>query len=126
MKAVIHILKPRRPARHVFQRSWQAEGERNILSYGRARLLARLSRLKPGVSATAEDIIEFYRDHFARFKAPRTVAFSELAKTLTGKIQNFALRERVKNAGLKTGKRGAAQPPPFALGANTCFASDRS
>ena len=38
--------------------------------------------LKEGASATADDIIAFCRDRLARFKAPRTVVFSELAEDL--------------------------------------------
>jgi fatty-acyl-CoA synthase len=52
--------------------------------------------LKDGASATAEDIIAFCRDHLARFKVPRTVVFSPLPKTSTGKIQKFTLREQAK------------------------------
>ena len=33
----------------------------------------------------------------AKFKLPRTVVFSELPKTSTGKIQKFVLRERAKS-----------------------------
>ena len=54
--------------------------------------------LKEGASATADDIIAFCRDRLARFKVPRTVVFSELPKTSTGKIQKFVLRERAKGA----------------------------
>jgi fatty-acyl-CoA synthase len=32
----------------------------------------------------------------AKFKAPRFVAFEDLPKTSTGKIQKFQLRERAK------------------------------
>ena len=52
--------------------------------------------LKPEMSATAEDIIAFCREHLARFKVPRTVLFGPLPKTSTGKIQKFLLRERAK------------------------------
>lgn len=52
--------------------------------------------LKAGEDASSEDIIEFCRSHMARFKAPKTVVFSPLPKTSTGKIQKFALRERAK------------------------------
>ena len=54
--------------------------------------------LKEEASATGEDIIAFCRDHLARFKVPRTVVFSPLPKTSTGKIQKFMLRERAKEA----------------------------
>jgi len=52
--------------------------------------------LKPGASATADDIIRFCREHLARFKAPKTVVFGPLPKTSTGKIQKFALRDQAK------------------------------
>ncbi len=49
--------------------------------------------LRPGASATAEDIIEWCRKELAHFKVPRHVKFVELPKTSTGKIQKFKLRE---------------------------------
>ena len=52
--------------------------------------------LKPGASATAEEIIAWCRDHLARYKCPRHVVFGEVPKTSTGKIQKFVLRERAK------------------------------
>ncbi|MDX2144901.1 MAG: acyl-CoA synthetase [Rhodospirillaceae bacterium] len=52
--------------------------------------------LKSGQTATAEGIIAFCRDNLAHFKAPKTVVFSDLPKTSTGKIQKFVLRERAK------------------------------
>jgi fatty-acyl-CoA synthase len=53
-------------------------------------------QLKPGESATADEIITFCRDHLAHFKAPKTVVFGPLPTTATGKIQKFALRERAR------------------------------
>jgi fatty-acyl-CoA synthase len=50
--------------------------------------------LKPGESATAEEIIGFCRDRLAHFKCPASVEFGELPKTSTGKIQKFVLREK--------------------------------
>jgi fatty-acyl-CoA synthase len=50
--------------------------------------------LKPGASATEQEIIDHVRARLARFKAPRAVAFGELPKTSTGKIQKFVLREQ--------------------------------
>lgn len=38
------------------------------------------------------DIIRFCREHLAGFKLPKTVVFSELPKTSTGKIQKYVLR----------------------------------
>ncbi|AVO45708.1 acyl-CoA synthetase [Phreatobacter cathodiphilus] len=54
--------------------------------------------LKPGMSATAEEIIAWCRQNLAAFKCPRTVIFTELPKTSTGKIQKFVLREMAKGA----------------------------
>jgi fatty-acyl-CoA synthase len=49
--------------------------------------------LKPGTSATEDELRQFTRDRLAHFKAPHTVTFvSELPKTAAGKIQKFVLR----------------------------------
>ena len=53
--------------------------------------------LKPGSTASEDDLIEHCRKHLARFKAPKRVVFGELPKTSTGKIQKFVLRERAKS-----------------------------
>ena len=52
--------------------------------------------LKPGKTATADDIIAWCRDGLARYKVPKHVVFTELPKTSTGKIQKFKLRELAK------------------------------
>ena len=39
------------------------------------------------------DLIAWCRQHLASFKCPRTIVFSEIPKTSTGKIQKFKLRE---------------------------------
>ena len=50
--------------------------------------------LKEGQTATADEIMEFCREHMAKYKAPRMVEFrSELPKTMVGKILRRALRE---------------------------------
>ncbi|WP_439574328.1 acyl-CoA synthetase [Phreatobacter sp.] len=54
--------------------------------------------LKPGMSASAEEIIAWCRQNLAAFKCPRHVVFTELPKTSTGKIQKFKLREMAKAA----------------------------
>jgi fatty-acyl-CoA synthase len=54
--------------------------------------------LKPGSKVTDHELIEFCRQHLAKFKAPRAVVFGELPKTSTGKIQKFVLREKAKSA----------------------------
>jgi fatty-acyl-CoA synthase len=50
--------------------------------------------LKPGQQATEGEIIEFCRQHIAHFKCPAAVAFGDLPKTSTGKVQKFVLRDR--------------------------------
>jgi fatty-acyl-CoA synthase len=55
--------------------------------------------LKAGKTATAEEIIEFTRGRLARFKCPKTVVFTELPKTSTGKIQKFVLRDKARGLG---------------------------
>ncbi len=57
---------------------------------------AAFVELKPGQSATEAEIIEHCRTLLARFKCPRMVIIGEIAKTSTGKIQKFKLREAVK------------------------------
>jgi fatty-acyl-CoA synthase len=52
--------------------------------------------LKPGATATAEELITWCRKHLAAYKCPRYVMFAELPKTSTGKIQKFRLREMAK------------------------------
>lgn len=54
-------------------------------------------QLKPGTTATAEEIIAFCRDQLAHFKAPKTVVFGPLPTTATGKIQKFVLREHARS-----------------------------
>jgi fatty-acyl-CoA synthase len=50
--------------------------------------------LKPGASATEDDIIDFVRGRLAHFKCPRRVELRDsLARTATGKLQKFKLRE---------------------------------
>jgi fatty-acyl-CoA synthase len=50
--------------------------------------------LKPGQSASEEEVIEWCRARIAKYKCPKAVEFGELPKTSTGKIQKFVLRER--------------------------------
>ncbi|MEL6645638.1 MAG: AMP-binding protein [Pseudomonadota bacterium] len=53
--------------------------------------------LRDGASATEDDIIAFCRDHLAGFKTPKTVLFTEIPKTATGKVQKFVLRARAQD-----------------------------
>lgn len=52
--------------------------------------------LKPGKTADEEEVMDWCRQHLARFKCPRTIVFTELPKTSTGKIQKFKLRDMAK------------------------------
>jgi long-chain acyl-CoA synthetase len=53
--------------------------------------------LKPGASATAEDIIAFVKERLAAYKYPRTVQFVEtLPKGATGKILKKELKAQLE------------------------------
>jgi fatty-acyl-CoA synthase len=54
--------------------------------------------LKPGTTATADEIIKFCRANLASYKCPRHVVFGEIPKTSTGKIQKYKLRDSAKSA----------------------------
>jgi long-chain acyl-CoA synthetase len=50
--------------------------------------------LKPGETATEEEIIDFCRDKLAKYKVPTAVEFrDELPKTMVGKVLRRYLRE---------------------------------
>jgi fatty-acyl-CoA synthase len=51
--------------------------------------------LRPGRTATEQELIEHVRARLARFKAPKRVIFGPLPKTTTGKIQKFVLRDQL-------------------------------
>ncbi|MFT6452355.1 MAG: fatty-acyl-CoA synthase [Halocynthiibacter sp.] len=53
--------------------------------------------LKVGKAADEAELIAHCRSHLAHFKCPRTIIFEEIPKTSTGKIQKFALREKVRS-----------------------------
>ena len=50
--------------------------------------------LKPGQTATAEELIEFCRGRLAHFKCPKLVEFAVLPRTVTGKIRKNELRAK--------------------------------
>jgi len=53
-------------------------------------------RLKPGESATEEDIREYARGRIAHHKIPRYIRFvEEFPLTVTGKVRKFIIRERM-------------------------------
>jgi fatty-acyl-CoA synthase len=53
--------------------------------------------LRPGASASADDLMQWCRKNLAGYKVPRTIVFAEIPKTSTGKIQKFKLREMAKD-----------------------------
>ncbi|MBE0480989.1 MAG: AMP-binding protein, partial [Dehalococcoidia bacterium] len=59
-------------------------------------------KLKPGETATEQEIIKFAREKMANYKAPKYVKFvNDYPMTATGKIQKFVLKENaVKELGL--------------------------
>ncbi len=54
--------------------------------------------LRPGMTATEEELIAHCRKHMAHFKVPRRIVFELLPKTSTGKIQKHLLRTRAKSS----------------------------
>ena len=53
--------------------------------------------LKQDANSVEEvEIIQFCRQHLARFKVPKKVVFADIPRTSTGKVQKFALREMAK------------------------------
>jgi fatty-acyl-CoA synthase len=50
--------------------------------------------LRSGERVGETELIAFCRDRLAHFKCPKTIEFTELPKTATGKIQKFKLREK--------------------------------
>ncbi|HZB93394.1 MAG TPA: AMP-binding protein, partial [Stellaceae bacterium] len=59
-------------------------------------------KLKPGESATAEDIQGFCKGQIAHYKIPRYIKFVDaFPMTVTGKVQKFMMRQHmVKELGL--------------------------
>ena len=56
--------------------------------------------LKPDAAEVSDaDIIAYCRENLAHFKAPKTIVFTELPKTATGKIQKFKLRSEAESMG---------------------------
>jgi fatty-acyl-CoA synthase len=52
--------------------------------------------LKPGATLEADALIAWCRERLAGYKLPRHIAFGELPKTATGKVQKYLLRERAR------------------------------
>jgi acyl-CoA synthetase (AMP-forming)/AMP-acid ligase II len=57
-------------------------------------MVTALVVLKPGASATEEELITFVKGRLAGYKCPKSVEFRDaLARTATGKLQKFKLRQ---------------------------------
>src|SRR2546429_858607 len=68
--------------------------------------------LKPDMTATEGELIEFCRRHIAHFKCPAAVEFGNLPKTSTGKVQKFVLREKEWRGEEGAGGDEAVRPEP--------------
>ncbi|WP_020558773.1 acyl-CoA synthetase [Thiofilum flexile] len=55
-------------------------------------------KLVEGAVLTEAEVIEYCRQHMARFKVPKTVIFVDLPRTSTGKVQKFVLRQWANKA----------------------------
>ena len=71
------------------------EDARRTAAVHRQKFDQRFPQLK-GAKTTPDEIIAFCREHLAGFKVPKTVVFTPLPKTSTGKIQKFVLRDMAK------------------------------
>lgn len=49
---------------------------------------------RPGVDLDKSEIIAFSRERLAGFKVPKTIIFGDIAKSATGKVQKFLLRDQ--------------------------------
>jgi fatty-acyl-CoA synthase len=58
--------------------------------------------LKTGAAATEDELVAYARENMAHFKAPKRIAFGDLPRNATGKIQKFILRDRARE--LMTGR----------------------
>lgn len=53
--------------------------------------------LRPGMSATADEITDYFLQHLASYKKPKKIVFMDsLPKNVTGKISKLALRDTLK------------------------------
>jgi hypothetical protein len=75
--------------------------------------------LRAGAAVTQDELLTFTRQRLAKFKMPRTMVFSELPKTSTGKIQKFVLRERRRRYSI------FAEAIPAAAAARACGAGPK-
>ncbi|KAB2904418.1 MAG: acyl-CoA synthetase [Burkholderiaceae bacterium] len=59
---------------------------------------AAFVELREGAALEETQILAHCREHLARFKVPKKFIFGPLARTSTGKVQKFALRELLRQA----------------------------
>ena len=52
--------------------------------------------LKAGAKVSEQELIDHCREVLAHFKAPKTIVFTELPKTSTGKVQKTVLRDQAR------------------------------
>jgi fatty-acyl-CoA synthase len=50
--------------------------------------------LKEGQQVGEQELIDFCREQMAHFKCPDAIAFGDLPKTSTGKVQKYVLRDK--------------------------------
>jgi fatty-acyl-CoA synthase len=72
--------------------------------------VAAAVRLKPGMTATEDELRDFCAGDIARFKIPRYVRFvDDFPMTASGKIQKFKLREMHEAEGLYKEPQGRSE-----------------
>jgi acyl-CoA synthetase (AMP-forming)/AMP-acid ligase II len=59
-------------------------------------IVAAVVELRPGTSASADEIIAAARSRIAGYKCPKAVHFGSLPRTASGKVQRALLREKLK------------------------------
>ena len=62
-----------------------------------------------GAQIKAEDIAAHCCEHLASYKCPRYVVIADIPRTVTGKVQKFALREKLAKGELKAQKLSSAK-----------------
>ena len=50
--------------------------------------------VRSDAAVSESELIEFCRENMAHFKCPKTIVFTDLPKTSTGKVQKYVLRRQ--------------------------------
>lgn len=66
-------------------------------------------QLHPGALLNADSIDAHCRKHLASYQCPRYVVYADIPRTVTGKVQKFALREMLASGGLRAEKIPSAK-----------------